>query len=178
MEMSELGNIPEEYCGPALLSLSSKRQRVFAYLMGSGEQNRTECVRLAGYPGTPDNWKREAYRLMQKPAVVEAVQEVARKALSGLVPMALQTIREVMADPTNPQRARVAETILDRTGYSAKTEHRVTVEHRADMALLEEFARRLATESGLPADHFLPEPKIIDAERVLIPPPEDPESVS
>jgi hypothetical protein len=111
---------------------------------------------------------------MQNEAVVAAVQEVARKALGGLVPHALKTLREIMDDPANPQRARVAETILDRTGYSPKVEQHITVEHKHNVRELEAFAQRLAIESGHPADYFLPGGKVIDAEAVEIPTPEEP----
>jgi hypothetical protein len=50
--------IPDEYCGPAMMALRSERQKRFAFYMGSGEQSRADCARLAGYPDHNDRAKR------------------------------------------------------------------------------------------------------------------------
>jgi hypothetical protein len=42
------------------------------------------------------------------------------------------------------------------------------VEHQADTAQLEEFARRLAVEQGLAPDALLPASKVIEAEPEII----------
>lgn len=154
--------VPEEYCGTAMMSLGTDKMRRFAFIMGCGELSAAQAARQAGYSDHLDAARVQASRMMQNPDVLAAIQEVAAKSLSGLVPLAIRTFREILEDPKHPARSRVAETLLDRTGFSSKTEHKVTVEHRADMAQLEEFARRLALEQGLREDALLPAPKVIE----------------
>ena len=45
--------------------------------------------------------------------------------------------------------SRMIETVLDRTGFFAKSEHTVKVEHSLDTGELEQLARRLALENGI-----------------------------
>jgi phage terminase small subunit len=167
MDMSEVGKIPDEYCGAAMRALGTDKMRKFAFIMGSGMTTAAEAAREAGYADKGgEGAKRAAHKLLQDEAVQAAVRETAVKALGGLVPAALRALQEILDDSAHPQGARTAETILDRTGFSPKVQTEITVTHRADTAQLEEFARRLAIESGHPPDFFLPSPKIIDAEPV------------
>jgi len=139
-------DIPDEFLGPAMLGLSNPKHRHFAYLMGLAEVSGAEAARQAGYSDHMDAARVQASRMMQKPEIIEAVREVAGKVLGGLVPLAIRAAKRILEDPKHPAHARMAESILDRTGFSAKTEHKVTVEHTADLAQLEEYARRLALE--------------------------------
>jgi hypothetical protein len=47
------------------------------------------------------------------------------------------------------------ETVLDRSGFSAKTEHTMRVEHSVDVKGLEDLARRLALENGIDPRKFI-----------------------
>jgi phage terminase small subunit len=141
--------------------------RKFAFLVGCGETGAEAC-REAGYSDKGEAAKRTAYRMMQNPAVLEAVREVATKALGGLVPSALRAAEEILADKTHPQRARMIETILDRTGYSAKVEQKITVEHQHTVQLrADKVAARiqeLLNKVGLPQ---LPAPIDVRPEEVV-----------
>jgi phage terminase small subunit len=165
----EPANIPEDYTnGPAMSVLRSDKQRRFCFLMGSGLTTAAEAAREAGYSDNGEAAKRTAYKMMQEDNVLAAIREVAVKALGGLVPLAIRTAEDILNDRTIPaERARMLSTILDRTGHSPKFEQKITVEHRHDYRELEEFARRLAIESGLREDHFLPQPKVIEGDPVL-----------
>ena len=157
--------VPDEFCGPAMLALSARR-RAFAYLMGCGESNAAKAAREAGYSDSSGADRVTAHHLMLHAGVQAAIKEVSSKALQHLAPTAIGAAKKILEDPKHPAHARIVETILDRTGFSAKTEHKVTVEHTADMAQLEEYARRLAVEQGLREDALLPSPKVIEGEVV------------
>ena len=47
------------------------------------------------------------------------------------------------------------ETILDRTGHFAKTEHTVNVNHQVDTREVELLAKRLAAENGIPVEKLM-----------------------
>jgi hypothetical protein len=86
---------------------------------------------------------------MQQPAILEALHETAGKTMQSLAPLAITKAKRILQDEAHPGHSRMIETILDRSGHSAKTEHKVTVEHTVDMKELEALARRLAAESGI-----------------------------
>ena len=105
-----MSDIPDEFCGPAMLALGTERLRKFAFYMGGGLMSGAEAAREAGYSDSNDGCKRRAYTLLQQENVNAAIQEVARRALGGLVPAALRAAEEILADKANPQRARMVET--------------------------------------------------------------------
>lgn len=154
--------IPDEVCGPAMQALSDDRQRMFAYLMGMGESNATKAARESGYSDANGAARVRAHYLMHRETIQAAIREVSSKALMGLAPLAVGAARAVLATPSHPAHARMIETILDRTGFSAKTEHTVTVEHRASREQLVEWAKQYAIERGLAPEALLPGPKVIE----------------
>jgi hypothetical protein len=93
--------------------------------------------------------------MMHREYVIEALEEASRLVLRGLGPLAIRRARDILDDPKHPQHGRMIETILDRAGYSSKTEHTVKVEHTVDTSELEALARRLANESGIPVQRLL-----------------------
>lgn len=146
---------PPEALGPKMLALKTDAQRKFALLMACGETSATQAAKDAGYSPTGDGPRVQAATLMRNPAVLEAIEETARKVFRGLIPLAIRAARDILEDKSHPARARMAETILDRTGYSAKTEHHINVQHTVDTTLLEDLARQVALETGIPPERLL-----------------------
>ncbi len=137
--------------GPKMAALSVRQQK-FAWAMAYGEWNATEAARAAGYPdyhhGESCYTRVQAHRLMHTPAVLDAIEEATGSVLRALGPLAVGAAKAILKDRSHPAHARILETILDRSGYSAKTEHKVTVEHVDDGRLLE-LATRMAAELGV-----------------------------
>jgi hypothetical protein len=156
--------IPEAALGPKMLALRSDRMRVFAYLMACGEVNATQAARGAGYVDTGGGIKVWAHRLVHDSNVLEAIEEAARNLLRGLGPLAIRRAKAILEDPRHPSHARIIETVLDRTGYLAKSEHTMRVEHAVDVRELEALARRLAAETGVPEEKLLGNAKVIEGE--------------
>jgi hypothetical protein len=150
------GEVPAEYVGPKMAALREERRRRFAFIMGCGEMNGRQAAIDAGYADSAGgSAKVTACELMQDPRIIAAVNEVARKVLDGLAPLAIKAAKAILVNPKHPHHARMIETMLDRTGYVAETAHKVTVEHTVDMRELEELARRLALENGIAPEKFV-----------------------
>lgn len=149
-------------------ALASDQARRFAWLMACGARSATAAAKGAGYSDVKGGAKVRAHELMHNPKVLEAIVEASRSVLLGLAPMAISAARRILEDPKHPSHGRMVEAVLDRTGFSAKTEHKVTVEHTADLRELEDFARRLAAETGVSADRLLGvnAPKLIEGQVV------------
>ncbi len=133
--------------GPRMRALSERRQK-FAWAVAYGTEP-TEAARAAGYsdPGT-SAIRVQAHTMIHDHRVLLAIEEAAQSILKALGPLAIKAAREILEDRKHPAHARMVETIMDRSGYSAKTEHKVTVEHVDDGRLLE-LATRMAAELGV-----------------------------
>lgn len=147
--------IPADVLGPKMLALRSDQQRRFCWVMANGEKSPARAARDAGYSDKSEAAKVSAHRLMQDPAILDAIEEAGRKVLRGLAPIAIRSARAILENRNHPQHTRMIETVLDRTGFSAKTEHKVTVEHKVDTTELVELARRLAIENGIAPERFI-----------------------
>jgi hypothetical protein len=175
--------IPEgALLGPKMQALRSDKQRRFAWVMATGVQSAAAAARLAGYVDSgslQDNGKSAvrvtAHHLMQNPAILDAIEEATRATLRGLAPVAVSKAREILEDRKHPYHGRMIETVLDRTGFFARSEHMVKVEHGVDEGRLVELARRLAAENGIPVERLLgstqslppdSDPRVIEGEVV------------
>jgi hypothetical protein len=139
----------EEEFGPKMSLLTPKqRQFVMAYLSNPWG-NAVDWARAAGYSDSSEAAKVSAHRLLHDPRVMTAAREYA--AAHHLdqrgVTMAISVLVNELGNSDPKIRLAAANSILDRGGVSAKTEHKVTVEHSAgDM---ERIALRLAGELGI-----------------------------
>jgi len=151
--------LPSEMLGPRMLALRHNRHRQFAFLMGCGDMTAAEAARAVGYQDKSEAAKVRGAELMQRADVTAAIKEVAGKVLSGLAPIAIAALRNILRSPKHPAHARMIETVLDRTGYLAAMEQKITVEH-VDDGRLREIVARLAVEVGIDAVKLLGRPMI------------------
>lgn len=148
-------DLPAEFQGVKMQALRDDRRRRFAYIMACGEASAAQAARSAGYSDASGSDKVTAHYLMQDQDVLAAIEEVGRKVLIGLAPVAIKRAKAILNDPDHKRHAHMIEVILDRTGFAAKTEHTVTVTHTADVKELEALARRLALENGIAPEKFV-----------------------
>ena len=139
---------PAEFSGPKMSALADDRRRRFAWFMACGELSGAEAARRAGFSDHLEAAKVRAHHLMHDPNVLDAIEEASRNVLRGLGPLAIVRARGVLNNPDHPSHARMIETVLDRTGFFAKTEHKVVVEH-VDNNRMAEIAARIALELGV-----------------------------
>jgi hypothetical protein len=141
--------------GPKMLALKDDRQRKFVWWMANGAPSATAAARAAGYSDVKEGAKVRGCMLMQTPAILEALHETSGKVMRSLAPFALTRAKKILENDRHPYHGRMIETVLDRAGFSAKTEHTVKVEHRIDTTELEALARRLALENGIAPERFI-----------------------
>lgn len=149
-------------------ALSTDKQRRFAFIMACGELTQVDAAIAAGYSDTGGAANVRASNLMHDPNVLDAIEEAGRKVLRGLAPTAIARAKAILDDSRHPYHGRMIETVLDRTGHFARTEHKVMVEHTVDTAELEALARRLALEAGIDPARLIGknEPKLIEGKVV------------
>jgi phage terminase small subunit len=153
-----------ELVGPKMAALWDDRVRTFALIMAAGEENGAKAAREAGYSDAGEACKVRASELMHNPAVLAAIEEASRSSLQWLAPRAIGAAKAILGDPKHKAHARMIEVVLDRTGFFAKTEHKVTVEHTVDLKDLEALARRLAQENGIAPERFIGLGPVIEGE--------------
>jgi len=141
--------------GPKMRALRDDRQRRFALIMAYGTAKPTEAAREAGYSDHLDAAKVQAHHLMHNDKIQEAIEEASFIVLRTLGPKAIQAARAILEKPDHKAHARIIEAVLDRVGFGAKTEHKITVEHIVDLKELETLARRLAVENGIDPERFV-----------------------
>lgn len=146
--------LPEDL-GPKMRALSSDMQRRFAYAMACGGLTQSEAAREAGYSDHLGADRVAGHTLMHNAKVLDAIEEASLLVLRSLGPIAVQAAKAILENPKHKAHARIIETVLDRTGYAAKTEHTVHVNHSIDTTELEALARRLALENGIAPERFI-----------------------
>jgi hypothetical protein len=135
----------------------NERQRKFVWALlkwGSGKGNRTKCAREAGYQGNDDVLGITAVRLFHDPRIQQALHEVAAARLGSFQLFAIENLT-VLAETADKEEVRLKATgmILDRTGFNAVQEHKVTHHNET-----EDREQRLAEMTALCARN----PKLLD----------------
>jgi phage terminase small subunit len=153
---SEFGiNLPSpDEMGPKMLALANDRQRKFVLAMLQTVK-QAEAARLAGYSDTGEGCKVRASELMQQDNILEALHEVGWKSLNGFALKAILALGRIVDDPEHPKHFHAIVATLDRTGFAAQTEHKVTVEHTFGKQRMEEIARRLGANLGIDANKLI-----------------------
>jgi len=125
--------------GPAMRALVPRQQAFVDCYLNHGIATRAYLE--AGYSGDQKYIKQEAYRLLHQDNVQAALQEQCRKRIVTTGPMTIGALEEI-ANPDNAgsyaakDRLRAIELLMNRGGLHATSEHKVTVEHKPDAAML------------------------------------------
>src|SRR5262245_30370997 len=117
MTDSGFPDLPAEFQGPKMQALRDDRRRRFAYIMACGEASAAQAARTAGYSDASGSDKVTAHYLMQDQNVLAAIEEVGRKVLIGLAPLATKRAKAILDDPDHKAHARMIEMVWDRTGF-------------------------------------------------------------
>src|SRR5664280_2264748 len=125
----------ESDLGPAMLACS-KQERIFvrALFEKPGHGAGARAARAAGYGmkgGAKNTAARSANRLFNRPRVIAAIGEMTGQQLRSGGPMAVKTVREIMADKTHKDRLKAARTIIERadpaeTKFSGEVHHTIS----------------------------------------------------
>lgn len=108
--------------GPKMQACSDRERKfVWHYILLGGQYGHaTEAARQAGYVDG-DGTKVTAHRIMQRPRVIDAIGEVARKSFHGLAAPAVAAARTLLEWPDHPDHARVVLSMLSRLGMAERS---------------------------------------------------------
>lgn len=118
--------------GPKMLALTLRQRKFVRVLIALGLRGKaTAAVKIAGYGGpraTHNSAKQQAFWLTHNAKVQEAIHEECFKLLAAGKFVAITGLMRIAADPDHPKNFDALRDIADRSGFAAKTEHKVTVE--------------------------------------------------
>jgi hypothetical protein len=144
--------------GPAMLALDSDRQRQFVLNLFTGCKTYTEAARLAGYNSSARNvTKNQASRLANDEKVQAAIYEVGRHFIGAGAAFAYRQALNILADPKHRDFGRIVALFLDRA-WPVQSVQKISVDHTHNYKVtteMEELAKRLATEAGIPPELLL-----------------------
>jgi phage terminase small subunit len=116
--------------GPAMKALNTRQQQFVIAVLELGSTNYTRAAMMAGYEGTPEAMRVQAYRLAHGEKIVLALNEEAKRRLMASAPMAISELIKIAEnEPEKKYKLKAIELILNRTGHHSTTEHKVAVEH-------------------------------------------------
>jgi hypothetical protein len=138
--------------GPAMLALAQPKQAFVDALMSLGTDDFVRAAELAGYANANrESLKSTAHRLIHDDRIQVAIKEETRRRLTGLLPLAISRVRDVLTDPLQAGGVtlKAAETVMNRGGLPAVTEQKIEVT-RAETPLQQvDRIARLAQQLGL-----------------------------
>jgi hypothetical protein len=161
--------------GPAMRVLNPRMRAFVTAWIETGIENWTELARLAGYEGDRLTLKSTGYRVAHDPRVIAALKEEGQRVLDAGSIIAIKTLTHLSRTAAkDSDKIKAADMILNRTGFSATTEHKVTVEHITPQEKMREI-ERLAALFSIPIEQLrgmsapaLALPAPIDAEYVEV----------
>jgi hypothetical protein len=129
-------DFPTIELGPKMQALN-ERQRKFVWLyVHDDELSNTDAARLAGYPDSGGSSIRvRTHELMHSERVLEAIEEVTRQAVRGLVVPAKRAVAAMVSNSKHRDHAKTVLALLGSVGVGGqKVEVEVTLNH-TDAAL-------------------------------------------
>lgn len=145
-----------EDLGPAMLALDPRQRRFVIGWIRTRGKNAARVAAAAGYSTHLESHKVQACRLLRKATTLAAIKEEADRRLDSVAVLALLRLEDIVENPEHSDHLKAVDSLLDRGGYSRKTQHSVNVQHtdsRSTAELLE------AVRGLLPAP-----PKVIEGE--------------
>lgn len=155
--------------GPKMAALSDLQRRYVLAMLSDPLGNPTRWARAAGYSDQHEAAKVRGHHLSHNPKILEAAQEEARRHVDTVGPiLGIGVMIQIARDKGHKRQLEAAAMLADRAGFHAKSEHKLSVEHRVDDTQIEALARRLAAEAGIRPERLLGvnTPKVIECEAV------------
>lgn len=107
--------------GPKMQACS-EQERLFVWFYVTGDENATAAARKAGYVDNDNGAIRvRAHTLMHRERVLEAIDEVGRKAFRALLAPAVRAQAALIANGKHPDHARTVQSTLSRLGLAERT---------------------------------------------------------
>ncbi len=138
--------------GPAVKRLTDQQRAfVFALLDQGGKPNYAAAARTAGYSDTKEGAKVRGHAAAHNSKVIDALHEEAGKRFRLLGWAGVRGLARIASDRKHPDHFKANKELADRFGFSAVTEHKVTVE-KTDLTGAALMARIMEVASKLGVD--------------------------
>jgi hypothetical protein len=138
----------ESALGEAMRALPPA-QRCFVHFKVFFGRNNTDAARMAGY--SENGVDVAAHRLAHHPGIQAAILEEGQKLLRSQGPKSILTLVEIRDNLQNEakDRMKAAVELLNRSGFTAVTQHNISVEHSLSEGEKDRRILALAAELGL-----------------------------
>jgi hypothetical protein len=147
--------------GPAMQACD-EMERLFAFAYATGiAPNAKEAAKLAGY-SNPE-WSRtgkrsnslasSAARILHRPRVVEAIEEVCRSEFRTLVPLTIAAAKRVLLNDEHKDHVKMVAALLSRLGYGETASVAVNVTGSVAVNHTDEAVEHLRLLKGLGVPH-------------------------
>lgn len=104
--------------GPAMKALPNARWREFVrcFVLGKPTRGAAAAYRAAGLGKNSSHLSQAqaAHKLLHDERVIAAIAEESKKFYRSAIPEAVHVVREILQDPTHKDRARVAQSLINR----------------------------------------------------------------
>ena len=139
--------------GPAMEALTEKERAFVLAYFDHPNYTQGQIAELAGYSkGTAPNQLRViAAQVLGREKVIAAMHEEGSKRLRAGGSLAVSALMDMVRNPLHKDHAKAVQMALDRTGFHAMSEHKVTVDDKRPQTKQEliDAIKRLASERGL-----------------------------
>ncbi len=156
---------PEDVMGPAMLALNEKQRRFVCAMVFIGDAKKAYA--WAGYKiSTPGSAQACSSRLSNMDGVAAAIQEEGERrlkfgrslAITGLLQMA-----SPLGTASEKVRLKALTELADRTGFTSKTEHTLTINDNRTVIQIQQTIEALALANGFDPKKLLGN-NVVDAE--------------
>jgi hypothetical protein len=140
-----------ENLGPAMQALTQLQRNFVTVYLEHSNWSAASIAREAGYADTGDACKVRAHTLVHDERVIAAINEQASKLLRRGGSIGVQGLMALALNPNHKDHLKACIAIMDRTGFHAMSEHKVTVDDKRPQSKKEMIDRvkLLAEELGL-----------------------------
>lgn len=163
--------LPDEgELGPAMRALATDRMRHFVIAMHehsmAGDESPMRAAQAAGYSGNTFTLAVTGHRLSHDSRIQAAMLEEGQRRLGALIPVAANTLAQLIREGKPSQKLRAIGMVMNRAGLPEKTEHKVVVTHQ--LTEEEQIARihYLANLAGVDATLLLGQAAVVELQQL------------
>ncbi len=136
--------------GPKMQALPERERKfVWFYLTNEGPPNGAQAARDAGYSDVAEGAKVRAHGLLHRERVIQALEEVGKKAFRGLLGPAVKAAAQLIQNEKHIDHSKAVFTTLARLGLGEKSSVDVNVSGEVTVNHTDSALNDLRTLLGL-----------------------------
>ena len=135
----------DENDGPCMAALTELERNLVRAFFNHPNYTQAQLAEVAGYQkGTaPNQLSVAGARAFGRERVIAAMQEEGSKRLRSGGALAVSALMDMVRNPQHKDHAKAVQMALDRTGFHAMSEHKVTVDDKRPQTKQELIAKIL-----------------------------------